>query len=92
MIDISDVGFIKRIKIGSNNPENLEEEEQIKNSLALLNRCFSESPKGKLVGIEKSFSILQVGEHNVVLQWLTYHVGFKRCPYWMEDENEQQSI
>ena len=85
MIDISDVGFIKRIVVGSNNPANLQSEEQIDKAMELLNRCLTEAPKGKVIGIEKSFSILQVGEHNVVLQWLTYHVGFPRRPYWMED-------
>jgi hypothetical protein len=85
MYDISDVGFVKRIVVGSNNPANLQSEEQISNAMALLNRCLTESPKGRIIGIEKSFNILQVGEHNVVLQWLTYHVGFSRKPYWLED-------
>ena len=86
MIDISDVGFVKRIVVGSNNPASLESEERINTAMALLNRCLTESPKGKLIGIEKSFSILQVGEHNVVLQWMTYHIGFPRRPYWLEDQ------
>lgn len=85
MIDISDVGFVKRIVVGSNNPADLQSEERVAEAMALLNRCLNESPKGKIVGIEKSFSILQVGEHNVVLQWLTYHVGFVRRPYWLEE-------
>lgn len=85
MIDLSDVGYVKRIVVGSNNPANLQSEEQIKTAMAFLNRCLTETPKGRIIGIEKSFSILQVGEHNVVLQWLTYHVGFTRRPYWIED-------
>lgn len=88
MIDISDIGYVKRIVVGSSNPADLQSEDKIDEAMALLNRCLSDSPKGKLVGIEKSFSILQVGEHNVVLQWLTYHIGFPRQPYWMD---EQQS-
>lgn len=85
MVDISDVAFIKRIVVGSNNPTDLQSEDKIKESMALLNRCLGETPKGKLIGIEKSFSILQVGEHNVVLQWITYHIGFPRRPFWLED-------
>jgi len=85
MIDISDVGFVKRIVVGSNNPADIQSEERVAEAMALLNRCLNESPKGKIIGIEKSFSILQVGEHNVVLQWLTYHVGFARRPYWLEE-------
>ncbi len=85
MIDISDIGFVKRIVVGSNNPADLQSEEQVARAMELLNRCISETPKGKIIGIEKSFNILQVGEHNVVLQWMTYHVGFPRRPYWLED-------
>lgn len=85
MIDLSDVSYVKRIVVGSNNPANLQSDEQVAKAMALLNRCLTETPKGRIVGIEKSFSILHVGEHNVVLQWLTYHVGFTRRPYWLED-------
>lgn len=87
MIDISDVGYVKRIVVGSNNPADLQSEERIASAMALLNRCLTESPKGRIIGIEKSFSILQVGEHNVVLQWLTYHIGFTRRPYWLEEND-----
>jgi hypothetical protein len=85
MIDLSDVGYVKRIVVGSSDPTNPQSEPQIAAAMALLNRCLSEAPKGKIVGIEKSFSILQVGEHNVVLQWTTYHVGFARRPHWVEE-------
>lgn len=85
MIDLSDVGFVKRVMVGTSNPANPQSEEQIEVAMSLLNRCLNDTPKGKIIGIEKSFSILQVGEHNVVLQWLTYHVGFPRRPYWLEE-------
>jgi hypothetical protein len=85
MIDISDVGFVKRIVVGSNDPAHIQSEDQITGAMALLNRCLSEAPKGRIIGIEKSFTILQVGEHNVVLQWLTYHIGFNRKPFWLEE-------
>ena len=85
MIAISDVSYVKRIVVGSNNPADLQNEERIAEAMALLNRCLTEAPKGKIVAIEKSFSIFQVGEHNVVLQWVTYHVGFTRRPSWVEN-------
>ena len=91
MIDLSDVSYVKRIVIGSNNPTVLQSEDKIAESMSLLNRCLTENPKGKILGIEKSFSILQIGEHNVILQWLTYHIGFVRQPYWLE-ETETNSI
>ncbi len=86
MIDLSDVSFVKRIVVGSNNATDLQSEEKIAEAMALLNRCLSESPKGKIIGMEKSFNILQVGEHNVVLQWITYHIGFPRQPYWLDEQ------
>ena len=85
MIDVSDVTYVKRIVVGSNNPADLQSEDRITTAMALVNRCLSDAPQGRIIGIEKSFSILQVGEHNVVLQWLTYHVGFTRRPYWLTD-------
>ena len=88
MIDISDVVHVKRIVVGSNNPTDVQAEDKIAQAMALVNKCLTEPPKGRILGIEKSFSILQVGEHNVVLQWLTYHVGFTRRPYWLEDQGQ----
>lgn len=84
MFNLSDVTFIKRIVIGTNNPADVQSDERVEQQLALLNRCLGDQPKGRLIGAEKSFSILQVGEHNVVLQWTTYHVGFLRRPLWLE--------
>ena len=54
--------------------------------MAFLNRCLNEAPKGRIVGSEKNFTLLQLGEHQVVLQWTVYHVGFKRKPFWMDDD------
>ncbi|MCY1065258.1 hypothetical protein OV090_10830 [Nannocystis sp. RBIL2] len=84
MIDLTDIVFIKRIVIGSSNPADLQSEERVGEAVRLLNQCLSGQPKGRIVGIEKSFSILQVGEHNVVLQWTTYQVGFTRRPQWLQ--------
>lgn len=84
MIDLSEVAFVKRIVVGSSNPTDIQSEERIAQAMDLLNRCLSGHPKGKLIGAEKSFTILQVGEHNVVLQWTTYHVAFTRRPLWLE--------
>jgi len=75
--------------VGSNNPTDIQAEDKIAQAMALLNKCLTEPPTGRIVGIEKSFNILQVGEHNIVLQWLTYHVGFTRRPYWLEDQDQR---
>lgn len=86
MSDLSEVRFIKRIVVGSDNPARIRSPEEVEQAAALLNRCLEESPRGYIVGVEKSFTIVQVGEHQVVLQWLCYHVGFSRRPLWLKDD------
>ncbi|MGN6480142.1 hypothetical protein [Luteibacter sp.] len=85
MFDVTDVRFVKRIVVGSNNPSQMSGEEQIEEARAMLNRCLNESPRGHVMATEKSFTILQIGEHQVVLQWICYHVGFARKPPWLAD-------
>lgn len=83
--DLSNITFVKRIVVGSNNPTDMQGDAKIEEAMALLNRCLGETPRGHILGIEKSFAVLSIGEHNVVLQWMTYHVGFDRKPYWLAD-------
>ena len=85
MFDLSEVRYIKRISIGTSDPSKMLSEEEVQKSMDLLNKCLTEPPKGTLIGIEKSFKILNIGEHQAVLQWLVYHVGFARKPMWLDD-------
>ncbi|KAF1705707.1 hypothetical protein [Pseudoxanthomonas suwonensis] len=85
MSDLSQVKYVKRVVVGSDNPSQMLSDAQIAQKQELLNRCLSDTPKGMILGIERSFSLLQIGEHQVVLQWLAYHVGFPRKPAWMQD-------
>lgn len=85
MFDLNEVRFVKRVVVGSNNPTHMLSESQIAEAQDLLNRCLTDTPKGSILGIERSFTILQIGEHQVVLQWLAYHIGFPRRPIWMKD-------
>lgn len=80
---LSNIGYLKRVVVGNDNPEAAPDEEKYKEQLAFLNRCLSDSPKGRIVGQEKNFYLLNVGEHQVVMQYIVYHVGFERKPYWM---------
>lgn len=84
MFDLTDVAFVKRVTVGSRDPESLRTEDEVTAAADLLNRCLSDIPKGKILGIEKSFTLLNIGEHQVVLQWITYHVGFPRRPAWID--------
>ncbi|MCG8641532.1 MAG: hypothetical protein MI862_17505 [Desulfobacterales bacterium] len=85
MIDITDVTYVKRITIGTSNPDQILSDDQIQEAMDLLNKCLAGPPKGKILGIEKSFKLLNIGEHQAVLQWLVYHVGFVRKPVWIKD-------
>lgn len=80
MVDLSDIGFIKRIVVGSTNAESMRSEQEVQAAMELVNRCLTESPRGKLIGIEKNFNILHIGEHQIVLQSMVYHIGFTRKP------------
>lgn len=85
MADLSDVRFVKRISVGTNNPGHVLAEEEIQKAVSLLNRCLRGPPRGTIIGIEKSFRILTVGEHHALLQWIVYHVGFPRKPAWLDE-------
>lgn len=85
MFDLTDVHYVKRISIGSSNPEVAISEEEIQDAINLLNQCLSGTPKGTILGMEKSFKLLTIGENHAVIQWMVYHVGFPRKPHWLND-------
>lgn len=82
--DLSEIRFVKRIVVGSETPNAMKSEAEIETAVALLNRCLSDAPRGRLIATERSFSLLNIGEHQVVLQHVTYHVGWARKPGWIE--------
>jgi hypothetical protein len=84
---LSNVRFIKRIVVGNDSPQNMRTEEEIQAAMALVNRCLSELPRGHIIGIEKNFGLYNLGEHQVVLQYLVYNIGFERKPMYLNEEN-----
>ena len=86
MFDLTDVSYVKRILVGNNDPENMRTEAEIQSAANLLNQCLTDTPKGRIIGIEKTFNILNIGEHQVILQSLIYHIGFPRKPYWLTED------
>jgi hypothetical protein len=89
MPDLSDVRYVKRIVVGSDDATSIRSPREIEAAAALLNRCLCEAPRGYIIGIERSFTLLQLGDHQVVLQWLCYHIGFPRRPVWLPEEEQK---
>ena len=85
VFDLSSVKYVKRIVLGQKDPEVLYTEEDAAKDMALLNRCLSEYPKGHIIGQEKNFTIFNIGEHQVVQQWIVYHIGFEKKPVWLQE-------
>ena len=65
--DVSAVGYVKRVVIGNTDPEKTVNEEDIEKQRQLLNRCLSDSPRGRIIGQEKNFYLLNIGEHQFTM-------------------------
>ena len=85
--DLADVKFVKRIVVGTSDPNKLDNEDFIQKQTEVLNRCLNERPRGYIIGQEKNFKVLRLGEHQVVVQNIVYHIGFKRVPAWLNEGN-----
>lgn len=81
---VSNIRFIKRIVVGNDNPQSMRTEAEVQESMDLVNRCLSATPRGYLLNLEKSFGLYNIGEHQIVLQFAVYHVGFERRPLFLE--------
>ncbi|QGZ43323.1 hypothetical protein GO485_26135 [Pseudoduganella flava] len=77
--------FIKRIVVGNDNPQAMRTEAEVGQAMDLVNRCLSGSPRGYLLNVEKSFGLYNIGEHQIVLQYAVYHVGFERKPLFLDE-------
>ncbi len=87
--DLSEIGYVLRLTVGSRDPQNLTAEKDIQAAVELLNKCLAESPRGRIIGLEKTFNLLNIGEHQVVLQSIIYHIGFVRKPFWLTAEEQR---
>lgn len=80
---LSDNKFVIRYVVGNSNPEKMPDEAAMAKQIERLNDALSRG--GRLVAQEKNFFILNIGEHQVVSQYIVYHVGFERKPYWYKE-------
>ncbi len=83
---MEDIRYIKLVTIGSVNPNNPLSEQSRAEQAELLNRCLSDYPKGVIIGKDITIGRYQIGEHELVMEKITYHVGFTRKPPWEEEQ------
>ncbi|MCD7708420.1 MAG: hypothetical protein LUI02_00940 [Clostridiales bacterium] len=79
---LEDVGYVKLVTVGSVNPNNPLSEQSREEQVALLNRCLNDYPKGRIIGRDMAVARYVIGEHELTMEKVTYHVGFPRRPPW----------
>lgn len=82
---LTDVGYVKLVTVGSVNPNNPLSERSRMEQEALLNRCLHDYPKGIIIGKDTTIGRYMIGGHELVMEKVTYHVGFERKPAWLEE-------
>lgn len=82
---LTDIHYIKLVPIGSVNPNNPLSDQSREAQVALLNRCLNDYPKGVIVGKDITVGRYLIGEHELTMEKITYHVGFTRKPAWEEE-------
>ncbi|MEO5867493.1 MAG: hypothetical protein ABIS14_11590 [Sphingomonas sp.] len=85
MLDLSEIGFVKRITIGTRDPQAVQSHQEIEHAVNVLNRALSDIPRGRIIAIERSFHVFTIQDNVVVLQWICYHLGFPRRPAWLTE-------
>lgn len=88
-IALMDIHYMKLVPIGSVNPNNPLSEQSKEEQAALLNRCLNDYPKGIIIGKDITIGRYMIGEHELSMEKITYHVGFERKPPWESDEEKR---
>lgn len=82
---LANIRFIKRVVVGNDDPQSMKTEGEVNAAMALVNQCLSSSPRGYLLNVEKSFGLYNIGEHQIVLQYAIYNIGFERKPLFLDE-------
>lgn len=82
---LSNIRYLKRIVVGNDNPQSMKTEKEVEEAMDLVNRCLSSTPRGYILNVEKSFGLYNIGEHQIVLQYAVYNLGFDRRPAFLDD-------
>lgn len=83
---LSDVCYVKLVTIGSVNPNNPLSEQAKEEQMELLNKCLNDYPKGIIIGKDITVGRYLIGEHELTMEKITYHVGFPRKPQWEKEK------
>lgn len=87
---MADIHYVKLVSIGSVNPNNPLSEQSREEQAALLNRCLNDYPKGIIIGKDITIGRYLIGDHELTMEKITYHVGFTRKPAWEEEMQKGQ--
>ncbi len=85
---LTNIRYLKRIVVGNDNPKSMKTEAEVGQEMDLVNLCLSSTPRGYILNVEKSFGLYNIGEHQVVLQYAVYHIGFDRKPMFLENHGK----
>ena len=88
---LTDIHYVKLVSIGSANPNNPLSDQSREAQAALLNQCLNDYPKGVIIGKDITIGRYMIGEHELTMEKITYHVGFTRKPPW-EDEKKEEML
>ncbi len=83
--DLAEIRYVKMVPVGSVNPNSPLSDQSKEEQAALLNRCLSDYPKGVIIGKDITIGRYMIGEHELTMEKVTYHIGFERKPSWLEE-------
>lgn len=82
---LTDIRYVKLVPVGGINPNNPLSDETRREQAALLNRCLNDYPKGIIIGKDIAVGRYRLGEHELTMEKITYHIGFTRKPAWEQE-------
>ncbi len=82
---LTEIHYVKLVPVGSVNPNNPLSEKSREEQAELLNRCLNDYPKGIIIGKDVTIGRYMIGEHELVMEKVTYHIGFERKPLWEQE-------
>lgn len=86
-ITYEEIKYVKLVSVGSVNPNNPLSDNSREKQVELLNRCLNDYSKGIIIGKDTTIGRYVIGEHELSMEKVTYHIGFSRKPGWLEEDS-----